>query len=63
MFDYRENGQPLVHFLWRFTHLSPVQRGIDDTVRLANLEETKLAKQHLADRQNPHERPAIVFQV
>jgi hypothetical protein len=62
-FDYRENGQPLVDFLWRFAHLSPFQRGIDDTVRRANLEETRLAKQHLADWQNPYERPAIVFQV
>ena len=23
-FDYRKNGQLLVDFLWRFTHLSPV---------------------------------------
>jgi hypothetical protein len=54
-FDYRENGQPLVDFLWRFAHLSPFQRGIDDTVQRANLEETRLAKQHLADWQNPYE--------
>jgi hypothetical protein len=62
-FDYRENGQPLVDFLWRFTHLSPVQRGIDDTVRLANPEETELAKQYLGEWRNSYVRPVIVFQV
>ena len=63
MFDYRVNGQPLVDFLWRFTHLSPVQRGIDDTVQLANPEETELAKHHLAEWQNHYVWPVIVFKV
>lgn len=63
MFDYRKNGQPLVDFLWRFTHLSPVQRGIDESVRPANPDEAELAGKHLSEWKNTYARPVIVFQI
>ena len=41
-FQYVKNPQYLSEFLWRFSHLSDVQRGVDESVKLANRKETAL---------------------
>ncbi|GLB40038.1 hypothetical protein LshimejAT787_0705480 [Lyophyllum shimeji] len=62
-FDYRENSQPLIEFLWRFTHHDDAGRGRDPTVRLATAEEIALARPHLEEWKPEKERPFIVFKV
>jgi Fungal protein kinase len=62
-FNFRTNSQPLVDFLWRFVHLTDVQRGRDNTVREATAEEIQLAHEHLTQWKNVKERPVIVFYI
>ncbi|KAA1467096.1 hypothetical protein DENSPDRAFT_227079 [Dentipellis sp. KUC8613] len=42
-FNFVENPEPLVEFLWRFNHLSPEERGMDTSVSPATAEETAMA--------------------
>ncbi|KAA1467113.1 hypothetical protein DENSPDRAFT_832091 [Dentipellis sp. KUC8613] len=42
-FNFVENPEPLLEFLWRFNHLSPEQRGMDTSVSPATAEETAMA--------------------
>ena len=37
VFNYRTNPRLMAEFLWRFDHLSPIQRGHDVSIQLANL--------------------------
>jgi Fungal protein kinase len=62
-FNFRENSQPLIDFLWSFDHASEDDRGGDRSVRKATREETKLAVQHLDRWKNARERPVIVFEI
>ena len=43
-FNYREDPQPLAEFIWRFSHLTPIQRGWDATASLANQKEARAFK-------------------
>ncbi|KAI0318710.1 kinase-like domain-containing protein [Amylostereum chailletii] len=43
-FDHTTNDNPLLHFLWRFDHLSDDQRGRDTTVSYPSEDEATLAR-------------------
>jgi Fungal protein kinase len=62
-FNFRENSQPLIDFLWSFDHASEDDRGRDLSVRKATREETKLAVKYLDRWKNERERPVIVFEI
>ncbi|KAF9465123.1 hypothetical protein BDZ94DRAFT_1189655 [Collybia nuda] len=62
-FDYMANGQPLVDFLWYFTRLDDAARGKDNTVRVANAEETEIAHDKLKKWKPKLERSVIVFTI
>ncbi|KAF8072158.1 hypothetical protein FPV67DRAFT_1412154, partial [Lyophyllum atratum] len=62
-FNYRENCQPLIDFLWRFTNLDRAGRGWDPTVRLAEPSEVTLANHHLAKWKNDLHPEVMVFTV
>ncbi|KAA1467100.1 hypothetical protein DENSPDRAFT_868861 [Dentipellis sp. KUC8613] len=42
-FNFVENPEPLLEFLWRFNYLSPEERGMDTSVSPATAEETAMA--------------------
>jgi hypothetical protein len=60
-FNFRTDSQPFVNFLWRFVHLTDVERGKDDTVREATADEAQLAHEHLEKWRSDRERPVVVF--
>jgi hypothetical protein len=62
-FNFRQDSQPLVDFLWYFGHASESDRGRDTTVRDATRAETKLAVRHLSRWKNERKRPVVVFTV
>ena len=45
--DYLKNPQYLSEFLWRFSHMNDMQRGMDPTVRLASKKEISLFTEHV----------------
>ncbi|KAJ8523316.1 hypothetical protein ONZ45_g146 [Pleurotus djamor] len=47
-FKYAKDCSPLVDFFWRYSQLTPIQRGYDPTVKLASEVETQHAHNHLA---------------
>ncbi|GLB40041.1 putative other 1 protein kinase [Lyophyllum shimeji] len=61
--DYCDNSQPLVDFLWRFTHHYDAGRGKDPCVRRASAAQAALARTHLAEWAPPpdRDRPCVVF--
>jgi hypothetical protein len=62
-FNYRTNSPLLAEFLWRFSQVSDVIRGLDPTVRPANAEEEALGREKLS-RWAPEEfRAVVVLQV
>ncbi|KAF8062445.1 hypothetical protein FPV67DRAFT_1783297 [Lyophyllum atratum] len=62
-FDYRKNSQPLIDFLWRFTHHDDAGRGLDPTVVPATTHQAELARLHLSEWKPEQERPFVVFKV
>ncbi|KAF9461774.1 hypothetical protein BDZ94DRAFT_1220970 [Collybia nuda] len=62
-FDYQEDSQLLVDFLWSFTRLDDAGRGKDDTVREADAAETKIAHEKLSKWKPAKERRVIVFTI
>lgn len=62
-FNFREDGNPLAEFFWRFAHLSDEDRGMDPTVSLATAEEANIAKEKLSRWKNAQERPVYKFLV
>lgn len=62
-FNYKQNSQPLVDFLWYFTRLDDAGRGKDNTVRDATAEETDIAHQKLEEWAPAKERSVIVFTI
>ncbi|KAF9552572.1 hypothetical protein CPC08DRAFT_698513 [Agrocybe pediades] len=48
-FNFLEEGQLLVEFLWRYSHATPEVRGVDTSVRRASEEESVLAEEKLAE--------------
>ncbi|KAF8062456.1 hypothetical protein FPV67DRAFT_1630722 [Lyophyllum atratum] len=62
-FDYRKNSQPLIDFLWRFTHHDDAGRGRDPTVVPATPHQADLARLHLSEWEPKQERPFVVFKV
>ncbi|KAF8056974.1 hypothetical protein FPV67DRAFT_633928 [Lyophyllum atratum] len=62
-FDYRKNSQPLIDFLWRFTHHDDAGRGIDPTVIPATPHQADLARLHLSEWESKQERPFVVFKM
>jgi len=62
-FNFRENSQPLVDFLWYFNRASEANRGRDTTVRSATQGEIYLAHEYLIRWKNEKDRPVIVFEI
>ncbi|KAJ3517603.1 hypothetical protein NLJ89_g406 [Agrocybe chaxingu] len=62
-FNIQTNGTILLDFFWRFSHLSPAERGHDTTVRPATDMEIALAHEHLMQWQPLEERKIMVLQV
>jgi hypothetical protein len=62
-FNYKEESQALVDFLWRFVHLDDEGRGIDTTVRNATPTEAAIAKKRLTQWENNNTRSVIVFKI
>jgi serine/threonine protein kinase len=62
-FNYKEESQPLVDFLWRFVHLDDEGRGIDTTVRNATPAEAAIADDRLKQWKNSNTRSVIVFKI
>jgi len=62
-FNYRRYSRPLVEFLWRFSQLSEVGRGLDPTVRPASASEEELARKELGQWAPQEARPVVVLQV
>ncbi|KIM35916.1 hypothetical protein M413DRAFT_449536 [Hebeloma cylindrosporum] len=62
-FHYRSNSQILAEFLWRFSQISPAQRGLDPTVRLATPAEEKVAREKLSEWAPEKFRPVVVIKV
>ncbi|KAF8871381.1 hypothetical protein CPB84DRAFT_1800893 [Gymnopilus junonius] len=62
-FNFREEGNLLADFFWRFSHLNDIQRGIDDTVSRASEEEAILAKSKLSEWAPKKERDVFKLKV
>jgi hypothetical protein len=62
-FNYRTNSRLLAEFLWRFSHVSDVIRGLDPTVRPASVEEEVLAREKLSQWSPDEFRAVMVLQV
>ncbi|CAA7259376.1 unnamed protein product [Cyclocybe aegerita] len=62
-FNIQTNGTILLDFFWRFSQLSPAERGHDTTVRPATDTEIALAHEHLMQWQPSEERKVMVLQV
>ncbi|KAF8062452.1 hypothetical protein FPV67DRAFT_1508553, partial [Lyophyllum atratum] len=62
-FDYRKNSQPLIDFLWRFTHHDDAGRGKDPTVVPATPHQVGLAHLYLSEWKKGPETPVVVFEV
>ena len=62
-FNYRTNSRLLAEFLWRFSHVSDIIRGLDPTVRPASVEEEALAREHLSQWAPQEFRSVVVLQV
>lgn len=62
-FNYKEESQPLVDFLWRFVHLDDKERGKDTTVRSATPAEVNIANKELRKWKNNNARSVIVFEI
>ncbi|KAF9554508.1 hypothetical protein CPC08DRAFT_602894, partial [Agrocybe pediades] len=56
-FDYREHGEILLEFLWKFSNATSEARGRDPTVMRATVEEAALAREKLAKWFKYHKRP------
>jgi len=62
-FNYRTNSRLLVEFLWRFSQVPDVTRGLDPTVRVASVEEEELAREKLSEWAPDEFRAVVVLQV
>ncbi|KAF5381634.1 hypothetical protein D9615_005544 [Tricholomella constricta] len=62
-FDFHDDCQPLIDFLWRFTHVDDAGRGRDPTVRPATPLEVKHAREQLWKWRPEAERPVVVFKI
>ncbi|KAF8967491.1 hypothetical protein BDZ97DRAFT_1803556 [Flammula alnicola] len=62
-FNFRMHGSVLREFLWRFSHLTPTQRGWDPTVHLATPEEEALAREKLAEWAPTKERQVFKIDI
>lgn len=63
--DYQSDPATFCEFLWRFAHMSDVQRGWDPTVRPANADEIRIAQKELSAWGDLKDRkyPVLVFWV
>ncbi|KAJ3504272.1 hypothetical protein NLJ89_g8020 [Agrocybe chaxingu] len=61
--DYRKESGVLAEFFWRFARLTPAQRGIDETVRLATSDERVIAMDKLKRWAPKKHRPVLVMGV
>jgi hypothetical protein len=53
-FNYKEESQLLVDFLWQFVHLEPKDWGINSTVHPSTLDQEAIGKLTLAKWENQH---------
>ncbi|CAA7269074.1 unnamed protein product [Cyclocybe aegerita] len=61
--NYREESGVLAEFFWRFARMTPAQRGIDETVRLATSDERDIAMEKLERWAPKKHRPVLVMGV
>ncbi|KIM35933.1 hypothetical protein M413DRAFT_32162 [Hebeloma cylindrosporum] len=62
-FNYRTHSLLLAEFLWRFSHISDVARGLDPTVRPAGVEEEELAREKLSQWAPEKFHAVVIIQV
>ena len=63
--DFRQQSQTLVEFLYRFSEVSDIQRGLDPTVRLATSEELRRSREPLSKWTPPdrYQRDFVTIEV